>query len=73
MAEMTKSRPGTHPGRLFNVAGFLRLAQGVRGIFFEVRSLIWPDRSQNGTMLDAHRPDQVTIRLVSLYGTLSCA
>jgi hypothetical protein len=30
----------------------LRLAHAVRGIFFEVRSRIWPDRSQNGTMLD---------------------
>ena len=44
----------------------------VRGIFFEVRSLILPDRSQDGTMLDVP-PWPSNNRLVSLYGTFSCA
>ena len=55
-----------------DVDSFLRLAQAVRGFFFEVRSLIWPDRSQDGTMLDVP-PRPSYNRLVSLYGTLSCA
>ena len=30
----------------------IKFWEAARGIFFEVMSLIWPDRSQHGTMLD---------------------
>jgi hypothetical protein len=41
-------------------------------ILFEVRSLMWPGRSLNGTIFDI-RSRHIYNRLLSLYPTLTCA
>jgi hypothetical protein len=55
-----------------DVARLAQLSHRQGDSLFEVRSLIWPDRSLNGTIFDI-RSWRIYNRLVSLYSTFACA